>query len=831
MGTREGTRRPPTSDWSWTVVSILGLLMLCVPLYDMYDDVSNLSWGFTTTLVENSVLIALALGLVYGGVWLARLDWDPEYKRSVVKWNLGVAAGIAALYALVIALQLWAMGSLKPWILALDGVLFGSVAAFAVGTYSARNERVNDELARSREEYRTLTDDVLDTSEVATFILDSAFNVVWTNQATANYFGLDREAILGHDKRELVEEQIAGRFAEPERFRERVTATYDDNTYTEQFECHMLESEDTDERWLEHWSQPIENGLYEGGRIEHYSDITAIKERERELDLRERKLRELYDIISDPSMTFNDKAERLVDIGRELFDAEYGSFACIDQESGEYTVEAVHADDADIEAGDVIPLGQTHCERTVLTERTLQFETRPFDVEEKDYGTDAGFETYVGTPVYENNNIYGTLCFLDREESDPFDDWQLTMVELMGNWMGYELNRKHLLEERQQRLREQEAKLAEFVDTVDNYAIFTLDTEGLVTSWNAGAEQIKGYSKSEIVGEHFSVFYPEENVEADLPEELLTEAAETGQATHEGWRVRKDGSRFWANVTIAARYEDGEHVGYTKVVEDRTEQRERERTLEHERERLEFMNRIIRHNILNGLNVVGARTRYLDGEDVTAGEADDHLETVIHRVEDMTAVIDTMRTFMDAVLEEADHETEPVSLREALNRKVTLARDTYDDAVFETDDLPDPDVEVRADELVGEVFENVLSNAVVHNDADTPRVDVWTTETTHQATVDAETGEVVPAWRESAVDGNETEERPAIAVHIADDGPGIPDDQKEQILEKGVSELSEPGNGFGLYLVKEMMAAYSGAVDVRDSEMGGTEFELVFLQA
>ncbi|SFC76702.1 PAS domain S-box-containing protein [Halobiforma haloterrestris] len=138
-------------------------------------------------------------------------------------------------------------------------------------------------LRESEERYRSLTDDVLDTSEVGTFILDSEFEIVWVNEAVEEYFDLDREAILGRDKREVIEDHIAELFEKPQEFANRVTATYDDNTYTEQFECHIVENKTRDERWLEHWSQPIQSGLYAGGRIEHYTNITQQKQREREL--------------------------------------------------------------------------------------------------------------------------------------------------------------------------------------------------------------------------------------------------------------------------------------------------------------------------------------------------------------------------------------------------------------------------------------------------------------------------------------------------------------------------------------------------------------------
>jgi PAS domain S-box-containing protein len=143
-------------------------------------------------------------------------------------------------------------------------------------------------LRESEERYRSLTDDVLDTSDVGTFILDSEFKIVWVNEAVEEYFDLDREAILGRHKRAVIDEHIAGLFEEPQAFADRVTAAHDDNSYTEEFECHIVGDETHDERWLEHWSQPIQSGLYAGGRIEHYTDITQQKLRERELSWFER---------------------------------------------------------------------------------------------------------------------------------------------------------------------------------------------------------------------------------------------------------------------------------------------------------------------------------------------------------------------------------------------------------------------------------------------------------------------------------------------------------------------------------------------------------------
>src|SRR6476469_3696860 len=112
------------------------------------------------------------------------------------------------------------------------------------------------------------------------------------------------------------------------------------------------------------------------------------------------------------------------------------------------------------------------------------------------------------------------------------------------------------------------------VETVEDYAIFALDPNGIVVSWNTGAQRFKGYTASEIIGQHFSVFYPPEDLAARKPQMELEVAAEVGRLEDEGWRVRKDGTQFWANVVITAlRGPDGELVGFAKVTRDLTQRR------------------------------------------------------------------------------------------------------------------------------------------------------------------------------------------------------------------------------------------------------------------
>src|SRR5262249_12875897 len=139
-------------------------------------------------------------------------------------------------------------------------------------------------------------------------------------------------------------------------------------------------------------------------------------------------------------------------------------------------------------------------------------------------------------------------------------------------------------------VRTAEERFRLLVDSVSDYAIFLLDTDGRVASWNAGAQRIKGYTASEIVGQSFERFYPPDKIASGWPREELRRAREQGRIEDEGWRIRKDGTRFWASVVITAlRDSHGELQGYAKVTRDLTERREQEEALRRSEEQLRLM--------------------------------------------------------------------------------------------------------------------------------------------------------------------------------------------------------------------------------------------------
>jgi PAS domain S-box-containing protein len=208
----------------------------------------------------------------------------------------------------------------------------------------------------------------------------------------------------------------------------------------------------------------------------------------------------------------------------------------------------------------------------------------------------ADFPTILETPIPgqllaalrsgENCNL-GEVAFGDSPEEKRV--YSVRIFPLSQNFLGVAIEEitDRVLSERT--LRESEERFRLLVEGVREYAIFQLDTEGNVASWNAGAQRLKGYESSEIIGKHFSAFYPQEALLNDEPRMILARAVRHGQSEGEGWRVRKDGSRFWANVVVTAlRDSTGRLLGFAKLTRDTTETRERAEALTKAKELLEL---------------------------------------------------------------------------------------------------------------------------------------------------------------------------------------------------------------------------------------------------
>ena len=359
------------------------------------------------------------------------------------------------------------------------------------------------------------------------------------------------------------------------------------------------------------------------------------------------------------------------------------------------------------------------------------------------------------------------------------------------------------------------------VQSVRDYAIFALDATGHVASWNEGAERIKGYSAEEIVGRHFSTFYPAEDVAAGKTEWELAVATRDGRVEDEGWRIRKDGSRFWANVVITAlRDEMGLLVGFAKVTRDLTERRTAEqRAIEDARRlaeaesanraKLEFL-AAMSHELRTPLNAIGGYADLLDAG--VAGPlteqqreylsrvrgSQQHLMGIINdllnysRIEagqltyDITTV--PVRTIVDTVL--------PLLAPQAAAKQLSLELGRCEDGLA-----------VRADRTKAEqVLLNLLSNAV----------------------------KFTPAGGRVHVQCGEAGGRVVVAVR--DTGPGIPADKREAIFEPFVQlgrslSSQHEGTGLGLAISRDLARAMRGDVTVESEEGVGSTFSLLLPRA
>lgn len=255
--------------------------------------------------------------------------------------------------------------------------------------------------------------------------------------------------------------------------------------------------------------------------------------------------------------------------------------------------------------------------------------------------------------------------------------------------------------ELQRTARQTETQFELLVETVEDYAIFLLDEEGYIQTWNRGAEKIKGYTRDEIIGEHFSVFYRETDVDAGIPDRNLREARTEGRAVDEGWRVRKDGSWFWADVTITALHSDGDLVGYAKITRDSTQQK-RLRDLLAENESLEGFLIAISNDLRDPLSVVG--------ENITsARETGD-----ISRLDAAEEALERATRLLDHLVRLGEEDEPIIDLQPIDLRAVARAAWRVIAAEEATLDIEES-LTVRADRSqLQQILENLFGNAVKH---------------------------------------------------------------------------------------------------------------------
>ena len=329
------------------------------------------------------------------------------------------------------------------------------------------------------------------------------------------------------------------------------------------------------------------------------------------------------------------------------------------------------------------------------------------------------------------------------------------------------------------------------VEEVKDYAIFMLDLNGNVRTWNQGARHIKGYREAEIVGKHFSIFYPESDAEDGLPERLLDEARVQGRTEHEGWRVRNNGSQFWANVTITAIHDDdGDLQGFAKVTRDLTER------VQHER-RLEQFAQAVSHDLRQPLRTMTVNLELIEKR--IGNTLDTEQQQLL---EDAIVDCKRTRTMVDGLLqyvrvETGDSTIEAVDCNEVVTDAVRdlEALTTAHDAEISVGSLPT----VRVDrEQLHVVFLNLLENAVKYTEEESPEIHVDAKRT----------------------DGS-------FQLSVADTGMGIEQSEREEIFElfeRSHRVHESDGIGLGLTLCKQIIEQHGGEIWVDSSPGEGSTF-------
>jgi PAS domain S-box-containing protein len=345
-------------------------------------------------------------------------------------------------------------------------------------------------------------------------------------------------------------------------------------------------------------------------------------------------------------------------------------------------------------------------------------------------------------------------------------------------------------------LRRSEENFRRLVTAVGEYAIFMLDVDGTVVSWNAGAQRIKGYTAGEIVGRHFRVFYPPEDCATRHPEHNLELALLAGSHAEEGWRVRKDGSRFWASVVITAVYDDaGRHVGYAKVTRDQTVQRE------HEEERRSFVEQRIHvlavtaHELRNPTAVIDGSAQALRSswEGMSVDERAELLDGIRSSADRLRRLGADLSAAAESVGDTIELRLEDVSLTDALRGAAARAQAAGVDVRIQTEVQHEAVFRADAGRL-DQALDNLLNNAVRHGNP--------------------------PICLVGTVDGG-------VHIRVTDDGPGVAAGLVPRLFERFAVTGLSGGTGLGLYLVRDIVQRHGGDVVYRAPAEGEpTTFEI-----
>jgi PAS domain S-box-containing protein len=368
-----------------------------------------------------------------------------------------------------------------------------------------------------------------------------------------------------------------------------------------------------------------------------------------------------------------------------------------------------------------------------------------------------------------------------------------------GGLQGFGKITRDLTERRRQEdtLRHSEERFRLLVDGVQDYAIFMLDTDGRIMSWNSGAERIKGYTPQEIIGRHFSTFYPPELIAVDWPAHELRVARAEGRYEEEAWRVRKDGSRFWANVVISAlRDPNGTLRGYAKVTRDLTQRKQVEALREAGRKTEEFI-AMLGHELRNPLAPIRNAVQVMRMFRLGNPKLEWCRDVIDRQVDHMGRLVDDLLDVNRITTGKILVVKEPMLLSAALARGVESSMPLLNEHRHRLE-VVTPDVPIRVDgdlTRLSQVFLNLLNNAAKY----TPEGGVV------RLSSSVEDGEAV--------------------VRVRDNGIGIAPELLPKIFDLFVQgsrsmDRADGGLGIGLSLVREILRLHGGTIS---ADSAGTD--------
>jgi PAS domain S-box-containing protein len=359
-----------------------------------------------------------------------------------------------------------------------------------------------------------------------------------------------------------------------------------------------------------------------------------------------------------------------------------------------------------------------------------------------------------------------------------------------------------------------EERFGLFVSAVVDYAIFMLDPTGVVITWNEGAQRAKGYTASEIIGKHFSVFYPPEDIANGKPQRALRIAEEEGRYVDEGWRMRKDGTRFWASVVLTALRDDtGKLRGFGKVTRDITDRRNYEEQLRRHAEELtnleqaktQFLD-LAAHELRGPLTLIRGYNSLLEDRAIPA----ERIPQIARMLEGKLAQIDLL---VEQMLEMARLENDRLELHKEVFDMCELAGEQVKrfQPLTERHDIELVDAGrtayVNADRTrIATVIANLIDNAIKYSPAGgSVRVSTGTTN-----------GTSFVAVRDQGL-GISGEHLPLLFKRFS----RLPTEENKTIA----------GTGLALYLCREIAHRHGGEIGVTSERRKGSEFTLTLPKA